>query len=432
MFKAVLGLIIVFAILIMAMYKGFSPIFVTPACVLALCFFENLNPTETVFVTYALGTSNVMQKALFMFLLSYIFGEIMIKTGASHSIAEWISRFFGIKHCVWAMITATGVLTYGGLGFGAYITMYPICLLLCKKANFSKHIIVAAIVSGAWTFSMSTPFAPTLTNISVMKNLGTSSGAGLIPGLAAGIFMFVLCSSYCDYQAKAWQRKGKVFEAFDELGSKNVPSGKFPGILISITPIIVTIVIFNVIKAEIGTALFAGSATALILMHKSFPFKEWLKTINSGAKLCVEPLFCYSMMGGFGAVLAKTEIFSVLSAYAQNSHMHPYLITIFISQAMSFCLGSTSNSALMVSGTFYDMFKGFSAAGYNLGVIHRLISLSTASMHIVPHNGSLVSINMICKTSYKNTFWTTYIAGALIPTICLFAIALPLALMGFS
>jgi len=432
MFKAVFGLIIIFAILITAMYNGFSPIFVTPACVLLLCLFEGLDPVQTVFVTYANGTSNVIQKSLFMFLLSYIFGEIMIKTGASRSIAEWISRFFGTKHCIWAMITATGVLTYGGLGFGAYITMYPICLFLCKKANYSKDIIVAAIVAGAWTFSMSTPFAPSLTNISVMKNLGTSSGAGLVPGLAAGIFMFILCSLYCDYQAKAWQKKGRVFEAFGESGSENESDKKSPGILISIIPIIVTIIVFNVIKAEIGTALFAGSATALILMHKSFSFKEWLKTINSGAKLCVEPLFCYSMMGGFGAVLAKTGVFSVLFSYAQNSHIHPYLTTIFISLAVSFCLGSTSNSALMVSDTFHSMFMGFSEAGYNLGVIHRLISLSTASAHIVPHNGSLVSINIICKTSYKNTFWTTYIAGALIPAICLFAVALPLALLGFS
>jgi len=416
-------------------YKGAAPIAAAPACALIVAILSGLPVVDSILTTFAGGFASLIVVMGFVCICGGLFGKCLTETGSAFTIADWIARTFGAEKACWAVVIATGVLTYGGMGWGGYITMFPIGLYLCSKANYNKNILVGCILCGAWTFAMSGPFAPSAHNAILMAAFGTTATAGLVPGVAACLVMLVGGCLYLDWQVKKWRNNGKIFDSWDSLPKEeNDESGKVkrPNLFQALTPIIVVLVLFNGFGFKVPAAMFCGSIVCIILNFKAFTPKEWLGIINKGCQEGMLPLVNVSLMGGFGAVVGATPFYAFMIQILESSSMHPYILAIIAGQATALILGSASGACALTTATVGPTLLKFAqAGGYDIGNMHRLVTMSAGGLDSMPNNGSIVSINSAFGTNHKESYFPVFITCTVIPIIAVVCVALPLALLGF-
>ncbi len=432
MTMSVVGLVITVAFYIVLMYKGLSPILVAPICSVLLALFSGLNVYDVINGAFAAGFGGTATAVGLMFIGSTFFGAIMARAGASECIALWIADHMNVKKCTWALVFASAIMSYSGMSFGAHIVIYPIAMILCQKANYNKGIIMGCVLGGAWTFAMTGPWSPTVGNVVGAQVLGVSTDAGMAASLPSCVVMLVAACIYLEWQAKRWEKKGKGFDSFEEIKKLEVPDrSKLPGIVQSVVPIIIAIILFNVCKISIGISLFFAGLSAIALMWKRFKPGEWLFLASDGCREGILPICNLAIVGGFSAVMKLTPVFTVLTNFLIHSTLNPYLLSAIAGSIFAFCLGSCSNAVNMLMTAIPDVFLAYGARGYDMNNIMRLVNQGAGGASIMPHAGSMATMNAIMHTNSKESYFPVFITTALIPLAATYLINLPLVLLGF-
>lgn|GEM_PF-726350 len=433
---SVIGCIVGLGLLMYLTYNGAAPIAAVPACAMIVALFSGLPLVDTMLSTFTGGFANVFATMGFICVCGGMFGKCFSETGSAFTIADWIAKTFGTNRVCWAVVVATGILTIGGMGWGAYITMYAIGHILCAKANLNRNILIGCILCGAWTFAIITPLIPSPHNAILMAGFGTSSTAGLVPGLAAGIVMLLGGCFYLDWQSKKWRDNGKAFDSSDSLPKEEKDdSGKVkrPNMLQALAPIIVILVLFNVFKFKVPAAMFCSSIVCIIVNFNAFTPKQWLGIVNKGCQEGIIPFVNVSVLGGFGAVVAATPFMALVVQTLQNSTMHPYVLAVLAGNTTGLILGTASGACALTVNTVGPLLMQMAqTGGYSIGNMHRLIVVSAPGLGALPNNGSIASVNAAFGTNHKESYFPVFITCAVIPFIAAVCIALPLALLGFS
>lgn len=426
-----IGVLVAIICLMYFSYKGYSPILMAPICSLIVCVTAGISAQEGILTNFAQGFGNMVAGVAFTFICSSIFGKIMMKTKAAYSLAYWIGDTVGYQHAPTAIIIISAVLAYGGMAFAGFIIAFPIAMVLCSKANYSKGIIMGMILGGSWTFAMTGPFAPTNHNYLCMKFLGTTAAAGLVPGLVAGVGQFVLCCLYGEWQAKKWQKEGKVFAAWDEVPQDNEEERKtFPHPIIGLIPIVAVVLIFNLTSLQLPTAMTIGCLIAIALQFNKFSPKEWLKICDEGAREGIMPMINLAIMAGIGGVVSATSFYGTAVEFlASTTSVNPYILAFVAGNVMAFCMGSASSALATVLPAFTPIFENFLAKGYNMGNFHRLLCIGTGGLDSLPHAGGIISMNALYKTNHKESYFPVFICCTVIPMLT-GVVAVLLAVMG--
>lgn len=322
-------------------------------------------------------------------------------------------------------------MSYGGMSFGGYIVIYPIALILCEKANYNKGIIMGCVLGGAWTFAMTGPWSPTVGNVVGAQVLHVGTDAGLVASLPSCVVMLFGACIYLEWQAKKWQKNGKGFKNSEELGTYQAPDrSKLPNIIQSMVPIIVAIVLFNVCKIAIGISLFFSGLVAIALMWRRFKPNEWMVLASDGCREGILPICNLAIVGGFSAVMKLTPIFTVLTDFLKYSTLNPYFLSALAGTIFAFCLGSCSNAVNMLMNTISEVFLAYGARGYDIGNIMRLLNQGAGGASIMPHAGSMATMNAIMHTNSKESYFPVFIACVVIPLASTYLINLPFAILG--
>ncbi|MPM08026.1 hypothetical protein SDC9_54338 [bioreactor metagenome] len=431
MAMSVIGLIITIAVYIILMYRGLSPILVAPICSVLLALFSGVNAYTVLTGAFAAGFGGTVTAIGLMFIGSTFFGSVMAKAGASEAIALWIADHMNVKKCTWALVIASTIMSYGGMSFGGYIVIYPIALILCEKANYNKGIIMGAVLCGAWTYSMTGPWSPTVGNIVASQVLKVGTDAGLAASLPACIVMLLGGCIYLEWQAKKWEKKGRIFDSAEELKTYEVPDRtKLPNVFQSVLPIIVAIILFNVFKISLGVALFLAGMVAIALMWNRFKPGQWMVLASEGCKDGIMPTCNLAIVGGFSAVMKVTPIFTFITNFLSTSTLNPYFVSAIAGTIFAFCLGSCSNAVNMLMNTIPQVFLDYGAKGFDMGNIMRLLNQGAGGASIMPHAGSMATMNAIMHTNFKESYFPVFITCVIIPLACTYLINLPLVLLG--
>jgi len=432
---SVIGVLIGLVLLVIFVFKGANPVAAVPICAIIVTVFSGLPLVDTMLTTFPSGFANMVSVMGMTIISGAFFGKCLIDSGSALSIADWMADTFGAERVTWVVLIGVTILSYGGMGWGAFISLYPIGHLLCSKANYSRDILVGTIVGASWTYAMHGPFAPTPTNQMMMAAFGTTSTAGLIPGLATSIFMFFAIGIYCSWQAKRWRAKGRGFDSQEALERDlSTVRQKKPHLVAALAPIVAVLIIFNVFKIKVPAALFLGGLICIIINFNVFESpKQWFTVINKGAQEGVGPLINLAIVGGFGAVVAITPFFALILDIVRNIRMHPYVLTIFVGELTALVLGSASSAVALTNTTIGPLLMEMTlAGGYDLGNVHRLLTLAACGCDSLPHNGTLVSLNAQFGTKHRDTYFPVFITSVVIPIVGVSCICLPLALLGFK
>jgi len=428
---SIIGVVLGLIALMLMIYKGISGSLAAPIAAMIIALFSGLALSDTILVTFATGWANTVKSVCFIFVLSAAMAKVLTETGAAYTIAQWIADTFGVKRCIWAIYIGTYILQMSGFGLGAYLTMYPIGMVLCQKANYNKGIVVGTIITGGYVFGMTGPFAPGVQNAVCMKFFGTTPYGGLVPGLAVSIFMLLADCLYLNWQAKKWQTAGRGFLSQSEMQAlEDKPAQtRRPNLFVSLIPVITVIVMFNVFGIELEVAMLSSIIVGVVVMWKQCDRAKWFEIINNGVAAGAQPLIGISIMAGFGAVVSVTPFYSWVTVILQNITIHPFIVVTMIGIFCGLALGSNVSAVILATTSLGSLMQGYMAAGYSAGNMHRLLIMSAGILDSLPHNGFMVALMASFNTTYKESYLPIFFGTVVIPAIGVICIGLPLAFL---
>lgn len=268
-----LSILIAFVALVYFSFKGYSLLYVAPLCALFVAICNQL-PLLTSFTQVFMGAfSGIVMDLFLIFLSAILMGRLYMDSGAALSIAKFLMNLFGRnatgrrkQTIAIAICGLTGfALAYGGIDtFCVLFTLFPVVLTLCKEADIPRKYMLGILNIGVATAAVS-PGAPLVPNYIPMEILGTSSYAGLIPGIVAALIVFLGGVIYCSRAVHMACDRGLRFEYGPVKVAPEREDRKYPHILLAILPIVSVIIVFNLTGALVA-ALFTGDIVALLAL----------------------------------------------------------------------------------------------------------------------------------------------------------------------
>ena len=424
-----LGLLATFIGMAILIFKRVSPIIIGPLAAVVVCLTSGLPLFKGVTETYMSGTTGFFLSYSFIFLLGNIFGSIYQNSGAASKIGSIISKKFGAKHCMLACMLSAAILSYGGINsFVIIFSVYPIALKLFEDADLPTYLLPGIVCGGMWTFAMTGPFTPQIPNVVSMQYLGTPSYAGLLPGLSGAAVMVVSILIFMNYSAKKARLRGEHFQWPE--GVKRVEDDQdSPNGIISLIPLVLVLVLFNVTELNIIVCLLIGIVAALVLFYRHLPKSEMLTMFNDSALSSVTVIINTAVIVGFGSVAKVTPFYQFATDVLTGSHANPYIVAAVGANIFAGILGSASGGISLMYETLGDTFLDYASQGYNLGFIHRLCSDGCGGLDSLPWNGSIVSVFAICKTTHKLSYKYNFVTCLVVPVGATFLVALPLCII---
>ena len=209
----IIGLLFAIAALIFGAYKGVGALPLTLCAGLIVVLSNGMPFWQSYAEFYMGGYVNYLKSYFLIFVFSALYARVMEETGAVLSIAYKFIDWFGKGRAMLIVMLTTSVLTYGGVSlFVVIFAIGPIAMLLFKEADIARRHIIAPLLTGYGTFTMtSLPGSPQLTNVIPSNYLGTSLTAGPVLGIVASVIIFGLCYGYCKFVEKRSKVAGEHF-----------------------------------------------------------------------------------------------------------------------------------------------------------------------------------------------------------------------------
>ena len=390
-----------------------------------------LDSLKTMFMPAA---SDYVTSYFLTFFVGALFGAVYQHTGAAESISKTLAGLCKGKFVAPIIMTITGILTFGGVsGFVVFFVIYPIALNMFKEANLTRRLIPGAISAGCWTWSMYGPGSPSIQNVIAMNSLGTPSTAALLPSVVAAVASYVLIFVWLETRARNFSKKGIVFNdtslkfQLDPSEMAMDDDKDLPSFIVSMAPIVLILVCFNLVKLPVETAVFAGVALATILMWKRVGnLNAWISVFNEGAANSGVSILNTAIVVGFGGVVKQTQGFADLVAMLKTFNM-PALVFVMITVAI--CAGACGSASGGMGVAFNALTETYLELGANLEHVHRIAAIAAGTLDSLPHQGAQITLLGICKLTHGEAYFDIFVTQIVIPFISC-GVFIVLAMMG--
>lgn len=433
----VLAIILSLFALMYFAYKGVSVLILAPVlAILAALLSGEIPPLyalSNIFMPAAAGYINSYYP---VFLAGAVFGKLMGVTGAATSIAKFIADKLGRKFAIYAIVSATALLTYGGVSlFVVVFAMYPIGAMILKDSDIPKRLLPAMIALGAFTFTMTAlPGSPQYINTMPTVYFGTDIYAGPVLGILGSLIMFFGGVWYLKQRAAKAKAAGEGYGDHANEGLHDF-DGNLPNFWLAISPVAIVFLLNFVLtkyyftmpsviamyeKYEIkvnGTwPVVIGLAVAIVFILLSM--RKYLKEINKvmfdGAVGSLLPIFNTASEVGYGGVIKSLTAFTTVKM-AIVALAIPSVFKVAISTTLlAGIVGSSSGGtaiALEVLG------KDFLAMGIDPQALHRIMLMAAGCLDTLPHCGAVITLFSVCKLDHKQSYWDVAVQTLIIPTI---------------
>ena len=354
-----------------------------------------------------------------MFLFGAVLAKLYTHSGAATSIADTVCNalFKGAKNekskyafGFLAVIISSAILCYGGINAAvALIAVYPIAIGIFERTGIPKRFIMGAICGGAFTFALSGPGSPQPTNVVAMV-IGTSSTCGLVAGIIGALVeITVMVFVFTRICVKA-TAKGETFvpgpkDVFMEEGSSK------PSFLISMIPILVLLVVFNVFKVNISISILLTAAVAAVLFFPKLGKEKVLSSVNEGAASALIPTGAIAGVNGFAAVVQSVPEYQQMIDGMLNASVSPIILLVgCIAVICMMTGGSTTGTQIALP----IITPALSSLGLSLPFIHRVGTFAATMLDSLPNSGAVImAVNLAdlkMKDGYPPVFVSTVLA----------------------
>lgn len=423
------GIFFAIALIMILAYKGWSTIWVAPIAAALVAITGGMTLLKMYTETYMQGFVGFTVQYFPLFMLGAVFGKLMDSSKMAQSVAISISKLFGPKYAIIAVVVAGSILTYGGVSmFVAVFCLYPMCVVLFREADLPRRLIPASITVGVFAYTMvCLPGTPQIQNIIPTTYFGTTPMAAPILGIICGIVMGGGGTIYMVWRGNKVKAAG---EHFTEPSAAIVyaQGERLPNVWISLIPLIIVVVTLNVFKWNLIVSLL--SAIIFILVVDSKNYKTFVNAINEGAKGSMMPIISVSAIVGFGSVVKAVPAFTQLVNMLTQIPGSP-LISLAV--AVNVLCGATGSASGGLGITLSALAEQYIVISQNTGipleVMHRIAAIAASALDTVPHNGAILTLLAVTGMTHKESYLDISVCTIVIPLIAT-AIGIVLASFG--
>ncbi len=356
-----------------------------------------------------------------MFLFGAILAKLYASSGAASVIADAVCNalFKNAKsekqkymRGFLSVILASAILCYGGINAAvALIAIYPIAINIFERAGIPKKFIMGAICGGAFTFALSGPGSPQPTNVVAMA-IGTGSMVGTTAGLIGALVEIVVMVFILTRMCIKATEKGERFVA----GPKDVfvePDVKKPGLIVSLIPLFVLLIVFNVLKVQISLSILIAVLVACVVFFKNLAPAKQLQAINDGCVSALIPAGTIAGVNGFAAVVQMVPEYQVMIDGLLSSTMPPVLLLILCVSLICMMTGGSTTGTQIALPIITPALTKF---GLSLPFIHRVGTYAATMLDSLPNSGAVIMAvglaDLKMKDGYPAVFVSTVLATA--------------------
>ena len=443
----IVGILVSLGTLIYLAYRGWNVIFIAPLCAtVALLFNWGELPvlaTYTQIFMPALG--NYFAKFFPLFVLGAVFGKLMDESGSARVIAHAIVRLVGRERAVLAIVLACGILTYGGVSlFVVAFSVYPIAAQMFRESAIPKRLIPGAIALGSFTFTMTAlPGTPSIQNAIPTAFFGTTSFAAPGLGSIAGLFMLVTGMLWLGWRVRQARAAGEGYGTHKE-DIKTAEDGNLPSLAVALLPLILVLAlnaaftywvlpamnhdylaIAKFKNAKLKDVLGIWSIVAAMSIAVAFTVAVNAKrianltdTIGKGAIGSLLPMANTASEVGYGAVIAALAAFAVARDWLKSVATDPVVSIFVVVNVLAGMTGSASGGLSLALGAMGQYYADVArAASISPEIMHKVATLASGGMDILPHNGAVITLLAICGLTHKESYLDMFVVGSLCTTV---------------
>jgi len=438
----IIAIILAFVLLIVLCYKGFSVMYVAPLCAILIAIICGLPLLDTmtgavvdemVIGAFSQGLASFIVPLLPVFMLSILIGRVYIASGAATNIARTLLNVFakggsvkkkqttGVIICV----AVSWIMCYGGIDtFCALFTLFPVILTVCAEANIPRKFMIGMITCGV-SAAACTPGAPLVTNYVPMEILGTSSTAGLIPGLVAFAIVAGGGSFYLITAIHKATAKGEVFTPGNVQFSPVDPTRNYPPFIIALLPLIVVTVLFNIV-GNLTVALAIGFILVLIFLPRYIvpeegrtKGRELIESLNEGGKVTAECLFMGGIIAGMASVIQQTEAYDALVNGVLSLDIPAAILAVL---AVMILVGLTGSPPVALR----IVLPVLMAASLSISpeALHRIATVTSTTFDTLPFQSPIIIMLAMADLKHKDGYPPVMMCTVIMTGIATIAVAL--------
>ena len=424
-----IGIIVALVLLIVLVYKGVHVVVAGALAAIIVAVTNSLGATAGYSGIYLAGMGVFVTGNLPIYLWGGIFGELFNASGAARSIAKGISKLLkgnkehaGVLTSILIVFVAGLLMSYGGIsGIVLMFVLMPLTLEILKESGIPRYMAPGILLGSLATAALSMPGSPQIQNSGPIQYLGTSPMAAAIPGFVGGAVVIVLNVVFLNWAANREIAAGRVFVAAPD----DIPVAEdaaMPNPIVSLVPLIVTFVLFNIFEIYIGFSIIAGIVAAIILF---WPYLSGVQAILKlvGAAVAGSSALCLSSaaLAGFGSVVQATETFGQFSNAVTSIQGPPLFIAMFAIILVTAICGSGPAAI----GAALPMFKDtFAAMGVNMSALHRIAAFSATTLDTLPTNAGFIAATGLAKAETKQSYKYVGVCTVLNTTIATIVVTL--------
>ncbi|HLH94235.1 MAG TPA: GntP family permease [Xanthobacteraceae bacterium] len=471
-----LGILAGLVILVWLAFRGWSVLLLAPAAALVAAAFGR-QPLLAIWTQIFMESAARFLAQFFpLFLLGAVFGKLMDDSGSVSTVATFLTKKFGERRVIPAVVLAGAVVTYGGVSlFVAFFVLVPMAQTLFRAAAIPRRLVPAAIVLGTSSFTMSAlPGTPSIQNAIPMPFFGTTPFAAPGLGIIASIIMLGLGLWWLSRAESAAREAGEGYGAetpgsldaaidnelvrerattareFDPAEIRHGGHGAAaPPLLIAALPLLVVIAVNLAMSLAIlpridssflaearwgGTsisavagvwsvvvALAAAIATVVALNRARLP--ELRLSMDAGANASVLPAVSVASLVGFGAVIAALPDFATVRDWVLAIQGGPLVSLAVATNILAALTGSASGGLTIALDALGDNYLAIaSQEGIDPALMHRVAVIGAGTLDILPHNGAVVTLLSLCGATHRESYFDIIMVGIVNAVLALIAV----------
>lgn len=416
----IIGCLLGFLTVIVFCYKDWSVYVATLVGAAVVMLFNWMPFIDTLTGDFIEGMFVPIQSFFFILLFGNIQAKIYSVSGAAYAIADSIMSTLlkpGASNtrknviAISVLLVIGIVLCMGGINASVFIVlMYPISLTIFEHCDIPKRFILGVLGACSYTFTLTMPGSPQVTNVAAMTALGTSAGVAAVPGLVGAAVEIVVTLVLLNILINKARSRGEHFELhpLDPHYDENSPRPKF---WVAILPLIILFILFNVVGIDINICIIISVIVSIVAFWPQLRDYSLRELLSTGASESIHMSMTVAAICGFAGVVTNTEAFTTMLDFMVGLDMSPMLICAIVVAIMCMLTGGSSTGQLISLPLIAPKLMNL---GLNVGAIHRISCFAATTLDSLPYSGAILMLLPLChmklREVYPPLFITTVVA----------------------
>ncbi|MCK4629955.1 MAG: hypothetical protein KAT40_00835 [Bacteroidales bacterium] len=327
--------------------------------------------------------------------LAAVIGRCLIESGAADRIVQWFVRLFGKKNCSVSLMSSGFLLSIPVFFDTVFYLLIPLARSMHRRTKINYVLLVLAMGAGASITHSLVP--PTPGPLIMAETLGIDLGFMIAIGILVAIPAAIIIMFFIKYYSRRMDIPMRPIEGAEE-ESEPLPDDRLPGLLTSLLPIILPLLMISAhtivstlakgaeitsnikqaeeITAVLGNAnlaMLVSAIIALIVFYRQRRPKmiEFGKSVETALMSGGIIILITSAGGAFGAMLKEAQVGPAIQAMFGNGADQQLggigllFMSFLIASLLKFAQGSTTVSMITTSAMIATMLPSPEIIGFH-------------------------------------------------------------------